>query len=45
MGLRAERMLAQLDAAFEDDSTHSLAANVSSVRPEDWDWLPPNGTC
>ncbi len=45
MGVRAGRVLAQLDAAFEDDSTHSVAASVSSVRPEGWDWLPPNGTC
>lgn len=43
MGARAERILAQLDAAFEGDSTHSLAANVASVRAENWDWLPPNG--
>lgn len=43
MGVRAERILAQLDAAFEGDSTHSLVANVASVRAEDWDWLPPNG--
>ena len=43
MGVRAEEILGQLDAAFEGDSTHSLAANVASVRAEDWDWLPPNG--
>ena len=43
MGLRAERILAQFDAAFEGDATHSLAANVASVRAENWDWLPPNG--
>ena len=43
MGVRAERILEQLDAAFEGDATHSLAANVASVRAEDWDWLPPNG--
>ena len=43
MGVGAERILGQLDAAFAGDSTHSLAANVASVRPEDWDWLPPNG--
>jgi len=43
MGLRAERILEQLDAAFEGDSTHSLSANVASVREEDWVWLPPTG--
>ncbi len=43
MGTRTDRIRAQLDAAFEGDSTHSLAANVASVRDEDWNWLPPNG--
>ena len=43
MGVLTDRILAQLDAAFEGDSTHSLAANVASVRDEDWEWLPPNG--
>ena len=43
MGVLAERILGQLDAAFERDATHSLAANVASVRAGDWDWLPPNG--
>ena len=43
MGERTERLLAQLDAAFEGDPTHSLAVNVASVRGEDWEWLPPNG--
>ncbi len=43
MGPRAEQLLVQLDAAFGGDQTHSLAANVASVRAADWDWLPPNG--
>lgn len=39
-----------LDQAFErpanagpTDGWHSLLANLTNVRAEDWDWLPPNG--
>lgn len=32
-----------LDQAFDGDGWHSLLANLRSVTPEDWRWVPPDG--
>ena len=41
--IAVEHMLALVNESFESDVAHSLMASVRSVRPEDWDWLPPGG--
>jgi len=40
-------VVAQLEAllrrSFDGANTQSLMQNISDVRPEDWDWVPPDG--
>ena len=40
---RTRSAIARLDEAFEGDATHSLIANLATVRGEDWTWLPAGG--
>ena len=39
--------VAQLEAllsrSFDGENTQSLLANLTSVRADDWDWIPPGG--
>lgn len=39
-----EQLLYMLDEAFEGNASHSLLANLSSLSPDEWSWLPPGGT-
>jgi hypothetical protein len=44
-----EQVVFMMDSAFEGDpqrpeqSWHAVMVNLNSVRPEDWDWIPPGG--
>ena len=37
------QLLYLLDEAFEGPAWHSLLGNLSSLTPEDWQWVPPGG--
>jgi hypothetical protein len=37
------QLLSLLDDAFQAPRWHSLLANLESVTPEDWTWVPPRG--
>jgi hypothetical protein len=37
------QLVSLLDDAFEAPRWHSLLANLSSVTPDDWLWVPPRG--
>src|SRR5690242_15273192 len=38
-----ESYLYLMDAGFDGPYWHSLASNLNSVAPEDWEWIPPGG--
>ena len=44
-----EQLVFMMDSAFEgdparpDQSWHAVLVNLNSVKPEDWDWIPPGG--
>ena len=44
-----EQVVFMMDSAFEgdparpDQSWHAVLVNLSSVKAEDWDWIPPGG--
>jgi hypothetical protein len=38
-----EQLLYLLDEAFEGNEEHSLLANLRTVAPDDWLWLPAGG--
>jgi hypothetical protein len=40
---QVNQLLYLLDDAFCGPDFHSLLTNLSSVRPDDWNWVPPNG--
>ncbi len=37
------QLVSLLDDAFDAPRWHSLLANLSSVTPDDWLWVPPRG--
>jgi hypothetical protein len=39
-----EQYLYLLEQAYDGHHEHSLLANLRSLRKEDWDWTPPNGS-
>jgi hypothetical protein len=39
-----DELLYLLDRAFEADGEHSLLGNLRRVGPDDWTWLPPDGS-
>ena len=38
-----QQLLYVMDQAFEDNREHSLLGNLSSVKDDDWRWVPPDG--
>lgn len=40
---RIGEWLYTMDEAFEGNGTHSLLANLESLRDDDWLWVPPDG--
>ncbi|MGB2693686.1 MAG: DinB family protein [Dehalococcoidia bacterium] len=44
-----EQLVFMMNTAFEGDparphqSWHAVLVNLSSLQPEDWDWIPPGG--
>ncbi len=38
-----DQLLYLLDEAFEGEDWHSLLANLRTIAPEEWRWVPPGG--